>query len=499
MKSLSHTSSNKSNGSIFTKADESEKVISRSNTASPISIENTHLTKSERDSLLFRLDLVLAPTIMILYLVAFLDRSNIGNAKVAGLPEDLKLKGDQFNIIASVFYVTFILFEMPTTLLMKKVQPKRMLAFIVISYSLTTIFTGFCHNFGGLLAARLVLGFCEAGLFPCLALYLTMVYSRVELAPRIAYLFASSALSGAFGGLFAYAVLHMDGVGGFAGWRWLFIIEGLIGFVCGVAVYFIIPNDITKAWFLSKTHQEMMRKRQLERAADLEAAHFDWKGVKSAFTDFKVYLYALSEFGQDTCLYGFSTFLPAIISGMGYTSLSVQYMTIPVYISGAVTYIAASFLSDRFHYRGIILIIGNIFPIVGYILLLACQNNKSVLYFACYLCSVGVYTGAGLNVTWLSANIAPHYKRATAISLQLAIANSSGILAGQIYRYPPKYIAGHLTSLIAIFISTVLHVVNIFFLKHQNSKKQKSLASSSTIDLSEQPKDDKDARFHYIL
>ncbi|EPY52182.1 nicotinic acid plasma membrane transporter [Schizosaccharomyces cryophilus OY26] len=457
------------------------------------------LSVGERRRLLRRLDLVLAPTIMIFYLIAFLDRTNIGNAKIAGLTEDIHLKGNQFNIVTSLFYVTFILFEIPTTLLIKKFQPKQMLTLIVITFSLTTIFTGFVQNYAGFLATRLVLGVCEAGLFPCLTVYLTMIYSRDELAPRIAYLFAASALSGAFSGLFAYAILHMHSVGGYAGWRWLFIIEGMIGFVAGVLGYFVIPNDPAKAWFLSEPYREMVRRRQAQRRFDLEADHFDWKSVKEALKDFKIYLSSLAEFGQDTCLYGFSTFLPAIIRGMGHQSLSVQYLTIPVYILGAAVYIIASFLSDRFRSRGLILITSNIFPIIGYILLLTCQGKNNVLYFACYLCSLGIYTGAGLNVTWLSANVAPHYKRATAISMQMAIANSAGILSGQVYQFPPKYVAGHATSLVAIGIATVLHILTIFYYSAKNTTKRRSMDQLTPDELLKQPHNDDDPQFLYML
>ncbi|WBW72943.1 carboxylic acid transmembrane transporter Tna1 [Schizosaccharomyces osmophilus] len=462
------------------------------------SLVERELSMDERKRLLRRLDLVLAPTIMIFYLIAFLDRTNIGNAKVAGMSEDLHLKGNQFNIVTSLFYVTFILLEIPITLLIKKVQPKQMLTLIVLTFSLTTIFTGFVQNFAGFLVTRLVLGACEAGLFPCLTVYLTMIYSRDELAPRIAYLFAASALSGAFSGLFAYAILHMQNVGGYAGWRWLFIIEGLIGFVSGVLGYFIIPNDPAKAWFLSEPYRDMVRHRKEQRRSDL-ADQFDWKSIFDAFKDKKIYLSSLAEFGQDTCLYGFSTFLPAIIQGMGHQSLSVQYLTIPVYILGAVVYIVASFLSDRFRSRGLILIASNIFPIIGYILLLTCQGKNDVLYFACYLCSLGIYTGAGLNVTWLSANVAPHYKRATAISMQMAIANSAGILSGQVYQFPPKYVAGHATSLVAIGIATVLHILTILYYSAKNASKRRCMEQLTPKELSKQPQNDEDPLFLYML
>lgn len=114
---------------------------------------------------------------------------------------------------------TYVTFETPFAILLKKLTPRLLLTSLCVVWSLTTIFSGFIQNVGGLYTSRLVLGACEAGLFPSLTLYLTMVYKRDEQAKRVAYLFSCTALAGAFGGLLAYALLQMDGVAGYAGWR----------------------------------------------------------------------------------------------------------------------------------------------------------------------------------------------------------------------------------------------------------------------------------------
>jgi MFS family permease len=114
---------------------------------------------------------------------------------------------------------TYVIFETPFAVLLKKLTPRVLLTSLSVVWSLTTIFSGFIQNVGGLYASRLVLGACEAGLFPSLTLYITMVWKRDEQAKRVAYLFSCTALSGAFGGLLAYALLQMDGVAGYAGWR----------------------------------------------------------------------------------------------------------------------------------------------------------------------------------------------------------------------------------------------------------------------------------------
>lgn len=127
-----------------------------------------------------RLDLRLAPLFAVLYFVAYLDRSNIGNAAVAGLTEDLNLTGSQFSTVVSVFFATYVAFELPVVLALKKLRPNRAIAFMCFAWSAVTIGTAFVNNFRELVAVRLLLGLSEAGFFPCLSLYITMIYKREE-------------------------------------------------------------------------------------------------------------------------------------------------------------------------------------------------------------------------------------------------------------------------------------------------------------------------------
>lgn len=135
------------------------------------------------------------------------------------MPEDINASSQEFSTAVSIFYATYVTFETPWALVLKKFTPRFVITGLCVVWSLTTIFSGFITNVGGLYATRLILGACEAGLFPSLNLYLTMVYRREEQAKRVSYLFVSTAIAGAFGGILAYGILFMDGIGGFAGWR----------------------------------------------------------------------------------------------------------------------------------------------------------------------------------------------------------------------------------------------------------------------------------------
>ena len=127
-----------------------------------------------------KLDLRLAPMFAVLYFVSYLDRSNIGNAAIAGLKEDLNLSESQFSTAVSVFFATYVAFEIPTVLAMKKLRPHRAISLAVVAWGSVTIGTAFTKNFTELVVVRLLLGLFESGFFPSLSLYITMVYRREE-------------------------------------------------------------------------------------------------------------------------------------------------------------------------------------------------------------------------------------------------------------------------------------------------------------------------------
>ncbi|KAH7162017.1 MFS transporter [Dactylonectria estremocensis] len=421
--------------------------------------------------LLLKLDAHFVPVIMLVYLTCFLDRTNIGNVKVAGMPEDIGASAQEFSTAVSIFYATYVAFEPPWTIMMKWMTPRIMLTSLCVVWSIATIFSGFIQNIGGLYAARLVLGACEAGLFPALNLYLTMVYKRDEQAKRVSYLFVCTAIAGAFGGLLAFALLKMDGVAGYAGWRWVYIIEGIFSIIVAPVIWFGLPNDPSNAYFLTSEEKEMMKVRARQRARYMGSEEFSWEEIRIALKDPKLYLSGLIQFCQDILLYGFSTFLPSIIVSMGYTKLEAQYLSIPVYIFGGICFLCVAFISDRMCVRGPFILLANIPGILGYILMLAPTSNP-VKFFGTFLCAVSVYNGPGLNLTWLNVNVAPHYRRATAIGVQLSIGNSAGIVAGQIYRTAP-YTLGNSFSVGALGLAQVLVAVKWFYIRWCNEKKRK--------------------------
>lgn len=380
-------------------------------------------------------------------------RVNIGNARLYGLEEDLNLSSNQFQIAVSIFFVTYLLCEVPSNLVLKLFTPRIWIALLSTTWGITATLSGLVNSFGSLVACRLVLGILEAGLFPGLTVYLTLFYSKHELARRIGYLFVSSAIAGALGGLLAFGIGNMAGLAGFSGWRWIFIIEGMPSVVLGVITFFALPNEGSTAYFLNEDEKALMELRHRREYGNTQSSRdLSFHDVKSAFTDWKVWAFSIAQFGVDTMLYGesrlivpvstnvvlltgsikntgFSTFLPTIIQGLGtWTAAEVQLLTIPCYFLGAAAYMAAATVSDRTQQRGLLCVAFGILSVVGYGVLLS-DSPTGVHYFGCFLVAMGLYIVVGIPLAWLPNNSPRYGKRTTATGLQLTTGNVAGILS----------------------------------------------------------------------
>ncbi|CAK7243534.1 MAG: hypothetical protein STHCBS139747_005059 [Sporothrix thermara] len=424
--------------------------------------------------LLRKLDMYILPGVFITYLFSFLDRTNIGNAKTAGMPADLHLVGNQINIAVSIFYVTYIIFEFPGAILMKRIGANRFISFCVCAWSLVTTFSGFERNAGGLIACRLLLGMCEAALLPSINLYLAMFWKREEIAKRSAVIFVALTMAGAFGGLFAYGLLRIN-VHGYEGWRWLFFIEGAITFCVGVALYFVFPDSPEKAYFLTPEQKKLAR---LRIDVGPREEQIDWSQVKAGFRSSLCWLSGFTQMFADVYNYSISTFLPTVIEGLGYKGLRIQYMTIPIYIVGSVCIFGFAALSDRIQRRAPIMICFSLCTVVGYSILLGTTNHHAG-YAACYLIVLGGNVIPCLNIIWINGNSAPHYKRATALAMNQIIGNIGGIVSGQIYltRESPRYKTGQATALSCCLAAWVCVWLQLWLLSKKNKDKARRIAA----------------------
>ncbi|KAG8691829.1 hypothetical protein FRC11_008453 [Ceratobasidium sp. 423] len=241
--------------------------------------------------LLSKLDRRILPWMAGLFLLSYLDRSNIGNARLDGLEKDLGLHGLQFNNALAIFYPFYVISEVPSNMILKRTRASFWFAFLMVSWGTIMTLMGLVKNYTGLMIARTFLGIAEGGLFPGIAFYITLWYRRSETGARMAIYYAAATVAGAFGGLLARGISEMRGVGGLKGWSWIFILEGLLTIIIAAAAYFFIPDHPSTAHFLTPAEQaEVVRRldddnRHLSRDNDMD---FFWDAVK----DWKTYAYS---------------------------------------------------------------------------------------------------------------------------------------------------------------------------------------------------------------
>ncbi|KAI0453534.1 retrograde regulation protein 2 [Xylaria acuta] len=438
--------------------------------------------RRKEKALVRRLDCFIAPVMMLLMLISYLDRGNIGFAATQGMIQEIHLKGTQFNTAVSVFYIFYILAEFPTTLLVKRLRFDRVIPVITLCWGLVCLFTGFIQSFGPLVVTRVLLGFFEGCLFPSMTLFLCNWYKREELGVRIAFLFIASALSGAFGGLLAWAILHLNGASNMSGWRWLYIIEGLVTVVWAGLCFILIPQNYETAYFLDDEQKDLMRKRAEEmNAYSGGSGHYTRKDIKEAAKDVKTWAHSVIQIAVVTILYGFGTFLPIIIKdGFHFSTVQAQYLVIPVNIWGAIVYAIGAVLSDRYSARFLPLVISAPFGIVGYAILL-CDVPSGVRYFATYLIAIPCFLCTGGSIAWISANCAPDGKRAASLGIVLSLSNIGGVISGQIYQSGagPAFTLGHSWSLGSLSIAwLVWWIVRMIYMRRQTYK-DKALAEGT--------------------
>ncbi|PKY08745.1 MFS general substrate transporter [Aspergillus campestris IBT 28561] len=430
---------------------------------------------SER-ALLWKLDLHVVPILTLLFLFAFLDRINIGNARLMGLEEDLGMKGHQYNIALFVFFIPYVLFEVPSNVILKKVKPSWWLSGIMFGWGIVTICQGVTESFKGLVACRVLIGLLEAGFMPGSVYLINMYYRRHELQWRLNVFFSASILAGAISGLLAYGIANMDGIAGYSGWRWIFIIEGLATVVVAVIAKFVIVDWPESATFLNEDERALLLKRLAEDQGEAKMNRMDKSSMKRTFSDPKLYLGPIMYFGIVNTGYAVSFFTPTILHQLGWTQVRAQVMSIPVYCVSVVITLATAYASDRLRHRFAFTLTGCLIATLGYVILL-CQGSVpvGVRYFAVFAITSGGFLTQPILMGWLSNNMAGHYKQSIASAMQIGFGNCGGLVASNIYfdSEAPGYRTGYGVSLGMTWICGLSCMAFLWYLVKENKLRER--------------------------
>jgi MFS family permease len=324
-----------------------------------------------------------------------------------------------FNTVLSIFYVSYALFEIPSTLLCKLVGPGWYLPIATILFGIVTICTAFVQNKGQLMAVRFILGIFEAGMLPGIAYYLSRWYRRSELSFRLGMYMITTPLAGAFGGLLASGILSLDNIGSLKGWRMIFAVEGIITTLLGLIALALLTDSPMSARWLSPEEKELSIERvKSERVGQDEVLDKITRtklkrGVMNPITLSTAFIFHLNNI---TAL-GTSFFLPTIIRAIypGKTRVQQQLLTVPPYILGAFTLLVASYLASRYNTRQIFLFVTGPLVMVGYAILLSVRD-PAVRYGAIFLTVSTVFFPGAMCNSQVSANSVSDTARSIAIA-----------------------------------------------------------------------------------
>jgi ACS family tartrate transporter-like MFS transporter len=366
----------------------------------------------------------LIPFLFLLYVVAYLDRVNVGFAALQ-MNAALGLTPAVFGLGAGIFFLGYTLFEIPSNLLMQRFGARVWIARIMISWGLVSAGMMFVQGPASFYLLRLLLGIGEAGFFPGVILYLTCWFPAAERARAVASFMTATAIAGVVGGPISGALLLLDGVGGLGGWQWLFLLEGLPAVALGLVVLKVLPNGPADASWLPAEERQAI----LARLAEEHGAAGTTHDLRSALTSGRVWLLGAVYFCVVCGLYGISFWLPQILRSLaGWGDLRIGLMSALPYLVAAVTMVVAAAHSDRTGERRRHVALSLVAGAVGFVV--ASSQATLTAFAGLALAAIGVWGSFG--PFWA---LPTRFLRGTAAAAGIALVNSLGNVGGFVGPY----------------------------------------------------------------
>ncbi|KAI0283389.1 MFS general substrate transporter [Russula aff. rugulosa BPL654] len=425
-----------------------------------------------------KIDVQLLPWLTLLYLMNFLDRGSIGNARLYNMEKSLHITDKQFLLVLTIFFFPYALFEVPSNIALKYFRPSRWIPFSVFVWGIVMTFHGFAHNYGDLIGLRFLLGLAEAGLLPGIIFYLSCWYKRSELGSRIAVIISAATIAGAFSGFLAAAIHDMDGVGGKPGWAWIFILEGLFTILLACVSPWIIQDFPESAKFLSEAERVyIIREQKDDMRFSADEERFKLKYLWQCLTDWKTYAALGICAGIGGPIFAFALFTPTIINELGFKATAANLMSVPVFAFACLVTLAIAVLGDRIGHRGYrgyinLALLGTAF--VGYLILIF-SRSAALSYFAIYLAAASLFPVVPNNAAWISSNVEGSYKRSATLALVFSFGNLNGAVTSNVYRERdiPWYTLGHGIVLMYIAIGWLSSLTYAILLRRENKARDR--------------------------
>jgi MFS family permease len=437
---------------------------------------DTHFTPEQQKAIIRRIDRRLITTIGFMYCVSLMDRTNLGAANIAGMGLELRLVGDRYSIITLVFFITYVLFQPPATVIVRKVGPRIFLAAITVLWGSNMIGMGFVKSWDQLAGLRVLLGVLEAGFFPSCVYLLSTWYTRYEVGKRYSFFYLIGCVASAFAGILAYGLMQMSGLANLTGWRWIFIMEGIITCVIGVAGYWLLvdfPDSQRVSWnFLGPDERAWIVARVMADRGDAKVAPFNMGRFLRAGLDWKIWAYSMIFFNTTTITYALAYFMPIILQlNMGFSIAASQCLVAPPYVLAGIVMFSTAWLGDKYRIRGPIIVINMMLCVIG-LPILGFHSSPAVRYFGVFLTTAGANSNIPAAMSYQANNIRGQWKRAFCSATLVGMGGVGGIAGSLVFRDQdkPGYQPGLYACLACALLNIVLVIFTSLMLRRENAK-----------------------------
>lgn len=316
---------------------------------------------------------------------------------------DLDLQGLRFNWALSIFYIIYLLVEVPSNIILKRIGPRFYLPSLVIGFGLISMCTAFVTSYPGLLVTRAFLGIFEGGAMPGMAFYLSTFYKRKELLFRIGIYVSAASMAGAFGGLLATGLSRIPEWGAPAApihtWRNIFFFEGLITIFIGLSAPVWLPSSPATCRFLSERERVIAAERLIREHKSQPNENVSWAHVKRAVFCVHNYTCAFGFFLVNITVQGLSVFLPTILKDLNWTDTKAQLYSVPPYVCACVVAIIVAYVSDKTHMRGAYLAGFSLLAVIGFAIL-RWETDPDIRYMAVFFVTIGAFPGGPGFLAW---------------------------------------------------------------------------------------------------
>ncbi|KAL7914323.1 major facilitator superfamily domain-containing protein [Trichoderma velutinum] len=425
----------------------------------------TLLTAEEEKKLLRRVDWHLMPLCSLIFLFKNLDSDNVSNARIMNqgthqnIMTQLGMTSDEYNLVTVLYYIPYIVGEAPSNLLLKYFTPSKWQSRIIITWGICLMLHAAVHNKGGLYATRFLLGLAESGQFAGILLQMCYWYRPDEMSLRLLY----------FCGLLAFAFDHASGSHGLSGWQWLFLTEGALTIVFGIAVWFLLPDFPETASWLTDTEKAFIQARLPANAPRAKEQNFKFSEIVDSLKDVRLWLFTLIWAIYTIGTNGVRFYQSTVIANLGFTNIATaQILNIPITATSLIVIGVSGVFADSGRYPRPLYPLGCLLVIIAcYAVLVAYPNNAGV-YTATLIGNAFAASWYPLMWPWRVQTTS----RATGSAFSIGFVNSYGQIGGaigpQIFRskYAPHYTVPFAVAMSLVALCFVVTIVTWWVTRH---------------------------------